>query len=743
MPDFTPAYKLLVKLPAGLYQINTLYSLSTGLTTSIDLGGFDLVCADPTGQIGNILGAPRNGLPVCLNAPISVQCRNIWGEWGVAWSGYITSAGPSFDTQSGFIYRITAGDGLKPFSVQTQSADQVAALTISELTNISASQVLQYAAKAIKFPASKLNIDVTVDAGSGIQTSIPPATFISPQQSSWLAVLNGVAQFTGNILFADEQGIIQYRPIDYQKPPTRFIPASIVHQSYLANSDEELLTHVEVRFSIFPVASAAPVAPTANSALATQLAAWDQQLGQRKLITYMPWIQNVQAAQWAATTLLNQGVAQMGIGQVTIVGDHAYHVGDTVRLQYAGKDAFIQTVSQQWQWGGEWLTTLGLTFVRDAGSVLATSVHPSKTVLAGLPNPKGGTLTLPQQQAQQLADGTGVSPITLNLVATNRKNAVPAGYDVVGSSQYFANGSIAIINDDGNGQHPTLGKSGANGQYTIAAQTPVSQGGTLPDTTLLIYDARGGLKPEVVDVTVTSVPAVASSITGPAPPPLPAVAAVAQLTNPAPGSGSYASIYVPATQGSTWRDKVMRVAMNLLGQPYVFNQDQDPFDSQGQAIAYSCVGLIYAAMKNSGYLAHLTAEYPSDSYLAQLNRGIFWQHIWSNLPGSQPFLSPLAVPQTAQQGDILLFSNTVKLPDGDWYGDQGTDASKGLVFTHAALALGQYNPPAAYWAGGGLPTQTAMVTANSGGAPTGVVLDDFSSSYWAPKLTMVVRPDYS
>lgn len=734
MADFAPQYLILVTLPDGVYSLTSLSSLSTGLTTSSDLGGLDLILADPTGQIGTILGRSVQGLPVALNAPITVQCTNIFGETGTCWSGYITSAGPSFDSNSGTTYHITAGDALKVFAVQTQSAAQVSSLTISEMANLTASQVLQFAATSIGLPASKLNIDVLTDAGSGINQSIPPATFISPQQASWLAVLNGVAQFTGNILFADEQGIIQYRPINYQRLPVRSIPAPIVHQYALANTDEELLTHVEVRYGLVPIASAAPVAPTPNSAQAGQLAGWDQQLGQRKLITYLPWLLNAKAAQWAASTLLAQGMAEMGVGQVTILGDHAYHVGDTVRLDFAGKDAFIQSVSQQWQWGGQWLTTLGLTFVRDAGSTLPTSVQPANLVQAGFPDTSlgvGGT------------GGIGANQqITLSLVPTASKTLVPAGYDVVGPPSLYPTGTYLILSDATTGSSPLFGQDRQNASYRVFASP------TQPDGVLTVYDpTHAQADPEVVDAVVLlldttaisdAAQAAGGTLGGLAGAGLStAQSALAKLTNPPPGNASTPGRFVPATQGGAWRDKVLRAAMLLYDKAYTFTGIT--FDSLGQAVAFSCVAFVWEALSTSGYISHLSQLYPQDPYVAFLSTGQYQQHILANIPGAQ-HITP-AVPSNVQQGDILLFSGT----GGTWAGDY--DPVSGLTLSHATFALGvfsgtaiTYNPTGNPGTPYQLDTKTAMVGAEN--SSQGVSADDYASDYWKTHLAMIVRPDY-
>jgi hypothetical protein len=733
--DYLPAYRITVTLPDGRYRLQSLQALNSGLTTALAVGGLDLTLADPAGEIGRVLGRTRHGLPVCLMAPITAECRNVWGEWDTAWTGYITSAGPTFEAQQGHLYHITAGDGLKPFEVQTQSAADVVALTLANLSNVSASSVLRYAAGAIGLPAGKLNIHVQADAGSGIQTDIPPTTFISPQQSSWLAILNGVAQFTGNILFADEDGAVNYRPIDYSAPPLRSIPAGVVTAYALASSDEELATLVEVRYGLLPVSAGAP--------RASAPASWKGQLKERKYITYMPWLQAASAAQWAATTLLRQGMAQLGVGQVTLLGDHAYRVGDTVRLGFAGKDAFIQTVTQQWQWGGNWLTTLGLTFVRDAGATLPTTVVPSNLRKAGFPDPTQALLTVPEQQSQSLSQSGTAAPLTLVLEATASQAAIPHGSDMVGPASLFTTGSLLIVRDAATNGPIHLGA-------TRKALSSVAASATAADGTLLIYDPKHALQTEQVVVTVSSVPGVPLDVgatygtgpTPPAPPPPPAaVQAIQNTRSPAPGSYSTFKRYVPSSQpsGATyWRDKVLQTATRVLSMHPVYQPSG--WDLSLAHLAFSCVAFIGFVFRTSGFAGHLAEKYPKGDSIALLNRldnPIYDQHVLFTLSGNTPVDFG-----AIQPGDILFFSGT----DPDWAGQQPE------MFSHAALAYGPYSGPATNFNRNGpgslytLTTQIAMIGAQNksqGITYQGLASTDRDGPYWQNHYSAAMRPDYS
>jgi hypothetical protein len=536
-----------------------------------------------------------------------------------------------------------------------------------------------------------------------------------------------VAQFTGNILFADEDGAVNYRPIDYSAPPLRSIPAGVVTAYALASSDEELATLVEVRYGLLPVSAGAP--------RASAPASWKGQLKERKYITYMPWLQAASAAQWAATTLLRQGMAQLGVGQVTLLGDHAYRVGDTVRLGFAGKDAFIQTVTQQWQWGGNWLTTLGLTFVRDAGATLPTTVVPSNLRKAGFPDPTQALLTVPEQQSQSLSQSGTAAPLTLVLEATASQAAIPHGSDMVGPASLFTTGSLLIVRDAATNGPVHLGA-------TRKALSSVAASATAADGTLLIYDPKHALQTEQVVVTVSSVPGVPLDVgatygtgpTPPAPPPPPAaVQAIQNTRSPAPGSYSTPRRYVPSTQpagGTYWRDKVLSTASRIVNLNAGYQASG--WTVTGGYLIFSCVAFVTYVLRVSGFAAHLAALYPKDPFAADINATTpsYDQHILYSLGGNT-----LVPSGSIQPGDLLFFSGT-----------EGTFSVPPEGFSHAAIAFGPYNGPATSYNPHGpgsvytLKTKTAMIGAQN--TSQGVTYDNYGSAFWGAHFSAAMRPAY-
>lgn len=438
---FEPDYQFyLVKQDKTVYTLNTLVSCTASLTTN-GVGQLTASFADPKGQIANLSGVKGQSTRPQAMDVVQLRLKNRHGEWGIAWTGYVDAFHQLFSAEQGDLAEIQASSPYKLWEVVRQNPGDTVKLSMFNATGITGSAVLTLTAQAVGYPVNKLVIDPQANSGSFLWGQISAAMFTNPDQQTWSAIIQPLAGDSGLEMFFDEAGICYWRRLGYlQDDPTyfmyekfpRIVQEEEILQIDLAETDQGVVTEVEVRYGLIPLTQLAPYF-SAPASMA-------QHLKVRRLVMYAPWIRGKEAAASLAQSMLNMYAANVLVGSVVIPADPLFRIGHLVDVPVPNAQQgkpntpglraplttgryYMGAVTYNLEWNGAWTMTLGLSYGRAADKSF----------------PYVGSLTYPvvtQTIEQQFLSGTPVTPTSTQLLTPLGANATPGPYVV------FANPSI-------------------------------------------------------------------------------------------------------------------------------------------------------------------------------------------------------------------------------------------------------------------------------------------------------------
>jgi len=538
------------------YQLRTLVEFQGLLVTGNGVNNATLSFWDPRG----ILMDQTNPQP--LDA-IQVRLNNRHGTWATAWSGYVDECHEIHDPSQGRMVTLKCSGPYVRWETGRQSGGDVIALAVASMQNVAGSEVVAYSARAVGYNPAHITFDPVADSGTGLMGSISAGNYSDPAQQTWSAVVQQVLGSSGLEFFFDEEGYGHYRRVGFLGTSQRRIPRipleEMLHAD-LGRAHRELVTSVEVRWGLVPA--------TQNAAKKVVPAGMVAHLGTRPLIIHAPWLLSQSAAQYLATTLLDQYAAGAATASVIVVADAAtYRVGTVVevpgiRTGQGHTRYYISSVTYLCQWGGQWIQTLGLTFGRAPGNVFPYLGNVAYPVLTASPQDLPQLVPLLAFAPDNPSKVT--SPLTVvaqRALATNQasSSALPVGSlielrtSVSGGGQWVGPSHQYVVVAAPSGQDPAvIGlKSGSGTAYaTIIHYGSGDAGYTTTTSTGTTSNAPGNALP-------SGPPAL--PITGPS-------------TKP-PGTGHGTQVVAPdfsmTLPATTYAQRALRAAISLNGKQYM------------------------------------------------------------------------------------------------------------------------------------------------------------------------------
>lgn len=386
---YEPDYKCILTFPDGTqYSLRGMFQTTANLTNMAQMTKAAFSFYDVGNTIMETLGDVLSPGPHSMHQ-IEFSFANRYGEWGDAWTGYVDEVHQGQDPNQGNTVTLVCSSPMKLLEITRQKASDVANITIATLKGVTGAAVVQYTARQVGFPSSKLLIDNATLSGAFAFSTIDMGTFTDPQQQTWSAVVQGVLANSGTEMFFDESGNWYWRRpgfLNVPQYPRRVLREDIV-QIDLFESDEEVVTSVEVRWGIAPNHQAA-----AQYATATAPQSMITHLKPRNLVVYAPWLLNQSEAVFLAQSLLQMYSANVLQGSITITADPMFKIGTVIRVPslkrgYSETLYYISSIAYQLVWGQTWFMTLGLSYGRAPGETFPYGVGtnypvPSKQALS-------------------------------------------------------------------------------------------------------------------------------------------------------------------------------------------------------------------------------------------------------------------------------------------------------------------------------------------------------------------------
>jgi len=618
------------------WRLHSLRDLSASLTTT-GVGTMQLALWD----IDNVLS--DHVQPAAMDV-VEVQTANRHGQWGHVWAGYVDKVTRSRDPENGNSVTLDCTSPYKLWEITRQTPDDVATLSQAYLTNLAGSDVLTYSARAVGYNPSLLLIDPTADSGSGIWSTISEAAWLTPDQATWSSTMQQLLANSGLEFFFREDGRGVYRQIGYLPDPfPRSIPLLTpldMIRADLAEADAGVVTRVQVTWGVQGNAL------IQTAAFAQAPAGMIAHLTQRTLQVYAPWIQTYAAAQYLATTLLDQYAAGVATASVTIPADPRFQVGGLCAVPSfrAGRGMtvyYITGVVYQLTWGGAWVMTLALSYGRAQDGVFsynALTAAPVVTadVTAGLPPAGAGSLPTDAGNPRRIS-----TPFTVVLDRTVNKTTV--------ATPDFPVGTVLQVRD-GRG----YGGVGASGEYTAVA--PAS--GQATRTLGLTLDAGVTAYVTVIAEGYGDSGGAGSQNGTPA-----------GQTVATPGAGQTGTGNPPAETSSTpthllhpttLATMVLATALSLAGRPYI--------ESHAGEDGFDCSGLVCYALAAHGFQGCVIPN-GGGSYNTDIGPNGLWTYL-------QQHGAIIRAVDASQPGDALFVQHQ---GGSDPYGQSG--------FTHVCFCL--------------------------------------------------------
>lgn len=658
--SYAPQYRFYLKKGDGTtYSLDTLQTAQYSLVTGQGVNNAQISFADTTGDI------KRHVQPRPMNL-LRLMTMNRWGEWGIAYTGFIDTARRTFDPTQGDSVQLQSTGPVKLLEITRQTSSDAGALALAYAQNISGSAVLTYAARASGYPTSMLRIHPLADAGSGFQ-QINGAVFTQPDQQPWSSVVSAIQANSGVEWFFDEAGYCFWRQVGFLDPwfgtgdprrpqlapnvagplapmKPRGISADDIIQADFAESDQGVVTRVEVRYwgggGYQQTAKTWPDPSTPQAPMNQAVASMEAHLRTRILVVYAPWITTDVAAQYLAGVLGAQYAAGVATANVTIPADPLIGIGSLVSVPALGVDGstiyYVSSITGQLAWGGQWVMTLGLSYgrtprqqfpyisgvsypvltdavmqgVNESNTVLALDASNPNWVLTAYTITANSTLT-----TNQAATAAFVPGATIQLYKKARSGGGLLGpsheYTVVAPLAGQATRTIALKSTSSATGYVTIIDSGSDG-----SNNPVTDG---TQTTNTGADATTG-------------------------------------TGDYPGGGNTSPAGVNGPNSAQL--KALNAALNYAGRPYILSRAGDR--------GFDCSGLVSAAYRDVGVPALFTAN----AYGAGENGDVGPQGIYA-------YFKRLGATDidvgAAQPGDILFINDGGSFQNG---------------FVHVAFAYG-------------------------------------------------------
>jgi len=556
------------------WRLHSLRDLSASLTTT-GVGAMQLALWDIESIVTDHVQ------PAAMDV-VEVQTTNRHGQWGQVWTGYIDTVTRSYDPENGNVVTLDCTSPYKLWEITRQTPGDVATLSQAYLTNLAGSDVLTYSARAVNYNPDLLLIDPKADSGSGIWRSISESAWTNPDQATWSSTMQQLLANSGLEFFFREDGRGVYRQIGYLPDPfPRSIPLITpldMIRADLAESDQGVVTRVQVTWGVQGNAL------IQQAAFAQAPAGMIAHLRQRTLQVYAPWLLTYAAAQYLATTLLDQYAAGVATASVTIPADPRFQIGGLCAVPSfrAGRGVtvyYITGVVYQLTWGGAWVMTLALSYGRAQDGVFpynALTALPVVTadVTAGLPPAGAGSLPTDAGNPRRVS-----TPFTVVLDRTVNKTTV--------ATPDFPVGTVLQVRDSG------FGGVGASGEYTAVAPTP----GQVTRTLGLTLDA--GMTAYVTVIaqgygdsggagSQNGTPAGQTAAT-----PGTGVTGVASQTGTGNPPAETSSTPTHLLHPSTLATMVLATALSLSGRPYI--------ESHAGEDGFDCSGLVCYALAAHGF----------------------------------------------------------------------------------------------------------------------------------------------
>jgi len=633
------------------WRLHSLRDLSASLTTT-GVGTMQLALWD----IDNVLS--DHVQPAAMDV-VEVQTTNRHGQWGQVWTGYIDTVTRSYDPDNGNVVTLDCTSPYKLWEITHQTPDDVFTLAQAYMSNLAGSSVLTYSARAVGYNPALLLIDPKADTGSGLWSTISESTWTNPDQATWSSTMQQLLANSGLEFFFREDGRGVYRQIGYLPDPfPHTIPLitllDILHAD-VAESDQGVVTRIQVTWSVQENAL------IQQAAFAQAPAGMIAHLRQRTLQVYAPWLLTYAAAQYLATTLLDQYAAGVATASVTIPADPRFQIGGlcavpSLKKGHGPTTYYITGIVYQLTWAGSWVMTLALKYGRDGSNAFpyigdVTRPVVSSTVAAGLPA-VGTTLPTDPSNPRRIS-----TPFTVVLDRTVNKTAV--------ATPDFPVGTVLQVRD-GSG----YGGVGASGEYTAVSPAPgqatrtlgltVDAGVTAYVTVIALgYGDSGGTGSQTGTAAgqTGATPGTAAGQTG--------TPGTGRTGTGQPAAGSTST---PGTimHPRNLAERVLASAVALKGQPYR--------ERNAGPRAWDCSGLVAFALAAQGFQGCLFVNGGTDPVTGEVyNTDIGPSGLWTYL---QQHGATISTVDASQPGDVLF----VQHQDGsDPYGQAG--------FTHTCFCL--------------------------------------------------------
>lgn len=317
-------------------------------------------------------------------------------QWQRLYTGVLTDVPVAEAADTGFHVPLKAATVWHILEAATESSD-VFQLRYQQ-ANVPVGQFLLRMAGLASLPNLSVELGPDINTGLVSLAALDPQGYATnPQYLSYAAVMASVARMAGRELYADEDGIVNYRPSHYHDDYALTVPAErLISVSASLDSDDGLIDRVQVRYGMQELQNAAGNAPAkGQEIMQTNGQPFDRaHYRDRLLVIAAPWLRRQADADWLAQWALSWGVSNTRPAVVSLNFWPEVNVGTVVRLPWPkgqATDYYVSSVVHQIEVGGPAVTTLGLTYGRAPGFVWDIPQAPAN---------------FGQYSAQEVADAT-------------------------------------------------------------------------------------------------------------------------------------------------------------------------------------------------------------------------------------------------------------------------------------------------------------------------------------------------
>lgn len=293
-------------------------------------------------------------------------------QWQRIQTGVLTDVPAAEAADTGFHVPLKAANMWHLLEATTENPDQFA-LRYKQ-TNTLAGDFLQQMAIFGGFP------NLSVEGGPDINTGLVALGAVDPdgfqfnqQYQNLAAIMANVAAMAGRELYADEDGLLNYRPSHYAHDPVGTIPSErLINVSASIDTDAGVINRVQVRYGLQEsqfVSGNAP--PVGQEIVQSGGGTYDRaHYHDRLLIVAAPWIERQADADWLAQWILSWGMSNNRPAVVQLNFWPEARIGNVYTLTWpkgTRTNYYCASVVHQIQPGGPAVTILGLTYGRPPG----------------------------------------------------------------------------------------------------------------------------------------------------------------------------------------------------------------------------------------------------------------------------------------------------------------------------------------------------------------------------------------